>query len=338
MSEVKERKSHSALDGSKVDAFKLDPNDVLIELDPEHPLFGKVNDQNYDKRVLIPMSHPKIQGMVDFMLEKGTAPGTFITVRKNGSGPPIVTDGRTRTRCMRAANAIIAKMNEGLPEDEQRPLLKILVASPVKGTEAQHREFGIIVNRNRLESPPSVLAQEASDLLQTRSREYVLKRMVFDSEAQLDALLRLLDCTQQVRDAVDAGELSISAATQISRLEVTKQDVALSAVRDVNATKTSTESSPESKKSRTSTATVAEVADIVRGVKSGENAPVKPAPKPIRGLTRAEIAEIYESSEITTSRVANALIAAILGKATARDLADLDGVLPPEYLSPERQA
>ena len=330
MSEVKERKSHSALDGSKVDAFRIEPENVLIELDPAHPYFGKVDDPNYDKRVLIPLDNPRIRGMIDDMVENGWAPGQFITVRKNGDGKPIVTDGRTRTRCVREANAIISFNNTYLPEDEQRPLLKLLVASPVKGTEPQHRERGIIVNRNRLESPPSVLAQEASDLLRTRSREYVIRKMVFDGEAQLDALLRLLDCTQQVRDAVDAGELSISAATQISRLEVTKQDVALSAVRDVNATKTSTESSPESKKSRTSTATVQEVADIVRGVKSGENTPVKSAPKPIKGLTRAEIAEIYESSEITTSRVANALIAAILGKATARDLADLDGVLPPE--------
>ena len=207
-------KSKTALNASRLNAFSMDPNDiVIIGLDtqdgPEHPL--------YDARVLLPVSEELVQNI---LLHGVMQPGL---VRKDGTQAQCVL-GRQRTRATREANIRRAAMGQ--------PPLMMPVMAPVKADDSSLLAMMISENELRQADTYQVKAEKCRRLQQYG---WDVKRIAvaFGCTAQaVRNYLSFWDMSPTVQAEVEAGAISPSAARQLVDLPRAEQDVAVATIKE----------------------------------------------------------------------------------------------------------
>lgn len=202
-----------AVEAKRLNAFAVDPSElIIVGLDtkdgPEHPL--------YDKRVKLPVD----ENLAKDMLMNGFRGA--IEVRKNGEKLEVVY-GRQRVRAARLANEWAT----------ERGREAVFVSCFVKkGSDADF--LGIRIGENVHRRGLSVLdmADECKrfmDMGRTEDEAAVTFGM---TPANIRNLMKLHDLDTQVRRAVEAEELSPSAAAALSGLSREEQREKLGELRE----------------------------------------------------------------------------------------------------------
>lgn len=201
--------SKQALDGTRLNAFGMDPNDLVVigydtDDGPEHP--------RYDERAQLPLDEPTILSMmVEGVLE-------VVLVCKNGDVVEVV-DGRQRVKNAREANK--RRKKEGQPP--------ILVPCMVrKGDDASLMGVGIIANELRQDDPLSVKAAKLQRYLALRpgcEKEAAIRFGV--STQTIKNWSRLPDLDPKVVKAIEDKRIPESGGYALADLSRDEQKEAL---------------------------------------------------------------------------------------------------------------
>lgn len=197
-----------ALPGTRANMFLMDPADLtIIGIDtkdgPEHAL--------YDERVHLPLDEALIKNL---MSHGNKVP---ISVRKNGDIAEVV-DGRQRVRCAREANKRLAASGK-------TPIrVKVIVERGGDGDM-----FGLLILTNELRQADGPLAK-AEKLQRYLAMGYSEDEAAVTFGVTKQAIknwLALLELDPTVRNAVEAGTLSASAAGKLASLPRDEQKASL---------------------------------------------------------------------------------------------------------------
>ena len=220
--------------GKRTDAYRCDPNDlVIVGLDTEdtemHPL--------YDERI---HNKPTEQFIKNIMHHGVLVP---VSVRRNGDKFEVI-DGRTRVIAARVASERLQE--QGLP-----PLM--LLASLAKPPSDGALVTAVVAsNEHRHEDTPMNRARKAARM-QAYGQDIEQIAEAFNVGQQtINNWLNLLDLSPKVQKAIDAGQLSASAAAPLAELERKEQNEKLvelieaaPAGKKVTATRTRAAVSPD---------------------------------------------------------------------------------------------
>jgi ParB family chromosome partitioning protein len=185
------------------DLFRFPATDLVLIDDPTHPL--------YDERVHMDVDESLVRNiMVHGVIEP-------VVVAKI-DGKPVVVDGRQRVKAAKAAS-------ERLEREGGKPVLVPCVVR--RGGEGVL--FGVSVSANELRTDDTPLAK-AEKLVRLLSLGYTEEEagVVFGvSPRTIDNWLRLTELDPAVKYAVDEGQISATAAGELSGLPKTEQKAAL---------------------------------------------------------------------------------------------------------------
>jgi ParB family transcriptional regulator, chromosome partitioning protein len=189
------RAAHGA--AGKKDMLLFDPEELFLVTDESSDL--------YDERVRAEPTEALIANIAHYGVIEP------VIVRKNTeSGQTEVVDGRQRVLACRAANKLLKKRGE---EPHRVPAI-------VKRGDAG-TAIGIMISTNeqRREDTPLNRARKAARMLERGKTEDEVALALGVTGATLKNLLKLLDAPAAVRNAVDAGKISLSDGYKLSRLE-----------------------------------------------------------------------------------------------------------------------
>ena len=185
-----------ALEGSRLNAFGMDPADLIIvgldtEDGPEHPL--------YDERIKLKLDESLVRNIMCYGVIEP------VTVTKSPDGKPLVVAGRQRVRCAREANSRLAV--EGKEE--------IIVPVMVRRGE-QSSMFGVMLseNENRQDDMPLVKARKAAKFMSMGRTEAEACIAFGVSKQSMSAWLKLLELEPALVKAVERNEISASQALE----------------------------------------------------------------------------------------------------------------------------
>jgi ParB family chromosome partitioning protein len=198
--------SKSAIDASRVNAFKLNPESLHLITNPEHPL--------YDQRVRLPVK----EGLVQSIMANGFC--TVITVQKNGD-QIVVVDGMQRVKAA-------VEANRRLKEKGCEPVE--VIATLKKGLDAQIFGVKLASNGNRQDDPPTELAEKLARYLALGRSVEEAAACIGVEVAEAKRLLQLLDLSPKVLAKVDRGQISVCAAAKLSKLSREEQEKQLAEV------------------------------------------------------------------------------------------------------------
>lgn len=277
-----------ALNGTRLNAFGMDPDDlVIIGLDtddgPEHPL--------YDERVKLPLEETFVLNiMTHGVLEN-------VSVRKNGDAAEVVY-GRQRVKAAREANKRLKKQGS-------KPIKVPVTVRRGKDTQM----FGVRISENEMR-------RGLSQMEKARELQRYLDHGGSEEEAAIDFgvtqtsirnWLKLLDLDPKVQTAVSNDVISASAAAKLSTLSRDEQKASLAELTAGGQKATTKSAGAKAKNKRgqeTSTApgkrVIKRIADIQREyIEDGEEPPLSEdfykalrwvlgdlAPNQVAGLTR----------------------------------------------------
>jgi ParB family chromosome partitioning protein len=181
------------------DAFTLEPERITLVTDPNHPLYDpRVHDDPDESMVRNIMIYGVIEPVV---------------IRNNGETVEVI-DGRGRVKAALEAN-------RRLTAEGKQPIRVPAIIR--RGPDADM--FGVLISANecRREDNPllkSVKAQRLLDMGKTVEEVAI----AFGVRRQsVESWLALGDVAQPVLDAVEAGEISATAAAQLSHMERAEQ-------------------------------------------------------------------------------------------------------------------
>ncbi len=203
-----EKRLRQALDGTRLNAFGMDPNDLIVigydtDDGPEHPLF--------DERAKLPLSEEMINSlMLQGVLE-------VVLVRKNGDKAEVVA-GRQRVKNAREANKRLKKQGAEL----------IHVPCMVrKGDDGMVMGVSISENEIREDDPLTVKASKLARYLGLGKSEQEAATVFGVSLQTIKNWGRLGDLDNSVIKAIEAGKIKPSAAWNLSDLSREDQKVEL---------------------------------------------------------------------------------------------------------------
>lgn len=204
-SKLPEKRRRAALDGKRLNAFAMNPNDLVIighdtEDGPEHYL--------WDERVKLPLDESLTRNiMVHGVIHN-------VTVAKDADRVLVVA-GRQRVRATREANIRL----------EREGRMPILVPVTVRrGEDSDLAGAGVSENEQRRADTPLVKAQKAQRLLNMGRSEELVATDLGLKVPHLRQLLKLLELAPKVRRAVESERLSASAAMELHGLERAAQE------------------------------------------------------------------------------------------------------------------
>ena len=203
--------SNRADDAPRKEVKMYDPTvAVIIGYDtddgPSHPLFDGASN-------MTPLNEADIMFTYDHGILQP------ISCRRDGDRL-LVVFGRGRTRLLREAN--IRRIRDGLAP-------WFLPVQIVKGDETKMRILKIGENNHRRVIDPMQRARDAYELSQQMPEEKAATSMGL-GVPQFRNILKLLDVAPAVADAVTRGELSATAATELSTLSESDQVAQLAAL------------------------------------------------------------------------------------------------------------
>lgn len=196
--------SNRADDAPRKEVKMYDPNVAVIigydtEDGPSHPLYDGASNKA-----------PLNEADILFTYEHGILQP--VSCKRDGDRL-LVVFGRGRTRQLREANK--RRIKDGLAP-------WFLPVQIVKGDEAKLRSIKIGENNHRRVIDPMQRAREAYELSQQMPEERAAIQMGL-GVPQFRNILKLLDIAPAVADAVTRGELSATAATELSVLSEADQ-------------------------------------------------------------------------------------------------------------------
>lgn len=188
----------------KTDVWYFDPDDVVLVEDEESAVYDERVHDAFDEALVLSMMYAPDgktpQGVVEIL--NGS--------RNPETGKTEITDGRQRTKACREANRRLKK--QGLPPIRLPVHLKRL-------NDSQRMALMITANEHRKEDTPMRRALKAQRYVNLGHDEKEVAAMIGASETTVKSLLRLLDAPAAVRNALDAGKVSVSDAYRLSREE-----------------------------------------------------------------------------------------------------------------------
>lgn len=214
--------SKQAIDGKRMNAFGVDPNDVVVVLDHDHFL--------YDARAEEPLSEERIANFDAFgVLEP------VLVWKDPTAGVTGVVAGRKRTLGLRVANA------RRVARGEEPHLLPVIA---VKGDETALTEIMILENEGRDEDSPLNKARKTKkymDLLESagaeRSETKLRAAVVFGVTTKtVEARLKLLELKPEVQQAVEKRKIGFWAATELHGLGEEEQQAGLQHLLEASET------------------------------------------------------------------------------------------------------
>ena len=181
----------------KTNVLTFEPENLHLVTDKTHPL--------YDERVHLPID----EGMVLNIAELGVLE-PIIVWKDPETGLTCVVVGRQRVKHTLEANKL--RLKEG-----KEPLL---VPGVVKrGSANQMAKYMVSENEIRRPDTPLGRAKKMSDALDRGLDEDDIAVLFGCSVQTVRATLSLLDATQAVREAVEAGTVTVTQARQLASLK-----------------------------------------------------------------------------------------------------------------------
>ena len=200
----------------KTNVLMFDPEDLVLVEDPAHPLF--------DERVKLPVS----ENLVRNIMHQGVI--ETVVVRKNPeTGKTEVVAGRQRVKATREANRRIREQG-GEP---------ILVPATIRRGD-DGALAGIMVSENEIREDDTPLgrAKKMERLLSRGKSEDELAILFGCTKATIKNSLALLECCAPVRNAVEEGEINVTAAYDLSKLDAEAQRTTLDKMLTAGASAT----------------------------------------------------------------------------------------------------
>ncbi|SMG00354.1 ParB/RepB/Spo0J family partition protein [Burkholderia singularis] len=185
----------------KSNVLNFDPEDLVLITDPNHALF--------DRRALMPFDEATV---LNIMAEGVTQ---SITITKDvETGKTIVVDGRRRVINAREANRRLVAMGLQpwrVPALPRRDGLAALTSIMVSANEIR-----------RADSPINRAEKMARMRQQGRTNEEIGRSFGIKPES-VDGQLRILDCCEAVRIAVESDEITATHALRLAKLPPERQ-------------------------------------------------------------------------------------------------------------------
>lgn len=209
--DVQKSRKKQAIEGARMNAFVLDPSDIVVvgidtEDGPQHPL--------YDERVFAPLEENMVKNlMVHGVIEP-------VIVRKNGDCVEVVA-GRRRVLHAREANVRLAR--EGSETIRVPVVLK-------RGDDATMMGVAISENEVRRDDVPTIKAAKLQRYLATGKTEQEAAVAFGVTVQTIRNWSRMADLDATVLEAVDAGLISSSAASELADLGRSDQRTQLQAL------------------------------------------------------------------------------------------------------------
>jgi ParB family chromosome partitioning protein len=188
----------------KTDVWYFDPNDVVLVEDKNSPVYDERVHYDFDEALVASMMYAP----------DGATPQGVLEILNGSRNPETgkieITDGRQRTKACREANKRLKK--QGLP------LLRLPVH--LKRVNASQRmAMMITTNEHRRADTPMHRALKAQRYINLGHDEKEVAALLGASESTVKSLLKLLDAPAVVRNALDAGKISVSDAYRLAREE-----------------------------------------------------------------------------------------------------------------------
>lgn len=197
----------------KTNVLTFEPENLHLVTDKTHPL--------YDERVHLPIHEP-----------------TVLNIMKLGVLEPIIVwkDPETALTCVvegrqRVKNTLEA--NKRLRKEGRKPLLVPAVAK----RDSPSRLAQVMVSANEIYQPDTPLgrAKKMADALGRGQDEQDLSLTFGVSIQTVRATLALLDATQAVKDAVEAGTVTVTQARQLGTLPPEEQRAKVAEIETATA-------------------------------------------------------------------------------------------------------
>ena len=192
-----------ALPGKRRQSFLLPPENLVLILDKDHPL--------YDERVELPPDESVVRNMMKY--------GVRVALKVRKDGPEIqVVDGRRRTINAREAN-------RRLVEEGREPLL--VACEVTRGSDQDHADEMTMLNELRRGDDPITKAKKIQRYLNS-GRTIEEAQVVWGlGLASIKNYLKMLDCSPKIQEAVATGRLGFTAAQPLAKLTRSEQDAKL---------------------------------------------------------------------------------------------------------------
>lgn len=189
------RKAHGA--AGKKDLLLFDPEDVKLVTDEKHHLYdARVHDEP-DEAFIAGCDH---RGVVE----------PIIVSKDPETGETLCEDGRKRVKGLRIANRRRKKRGEVPWRIE---------AKVVRGKAGDAMGRMVMLNEHRTADTPLNKAHKASRMLELGLTEEEVARDFGVSVSTIHNLIKILDAPAAVRNAVEAGKISVSAGYKLARLD-----------------------------------------------------------------------------------------------------------------------
>jgi len=187
----------------KRDAYMFDPDDLVLVTDEKSPL--------YDERVHLEVSESLVLNMMH--APDGVPQGVLepITVARNTeTGKVEVVIGRQRVKAAREANKRLKK--QGVEQFRVPAMIQRVNA---------YRGMGMIISENehRQDDTPLGRARKMQRYLELGRDESEVAVLFGVSAASVKNLLSLLDAPAAVRNAVEAGKITVSDGYKLAKLD-----------------------------------------------------------------------------------------------------------------------
>lgn len=182
----------------KTNQLLFNPDQLVLVVDKESPL--------YDERVHLPVN----ESLVLNIMHQGVIQ-PIVICKNPETGAVEVAAGRQRVKAAREANRRLTAKG---CEPVQVPAVVRRAARPVDLA-------GVMVSENEIREAdtPMGRAEKMRRLINFGKGEDELSVLFGCSTATVRATLALLDCTQAVRSAVESGEINVSHARALAKLE-----------------------------------------------------------------------------------------------------------------------
>ena len=181
----------------KSNVLFFEPEALTIIDDPKHPL--------YDERIHLPLKESMVLNIMTLGVRE-----PILVWKDPEIGKTIVVDGRGRVRHALEANRRLAAAGE--------PLLQIPGVAQ-RGTSESMADLMISMNEARHADTPMARARKMATF---QGRGYSDDRLAIIFACGIQTVrqtLSLLDCTQTVQDAVETGQIGITRAKSLAKLE-----------------------------------------------------------------------------------------------------------------------
>lgn len=185
----------------KTNVLSFETGALKIVTDPKHPL--------YDERILLPLD----EAMVLNIMALGVREPVLVW-KDPEAGEVLVVDGRQRVRHAEEANRRLAARGEP-------PILVPGVAQ--RGTVENMSDLMISMNEARQEDPPMTRARKMASFAGRGYSDSRLAIIFACSELTVRNTLALLDSSQAVQNAADAGQITLTHAKALGKLTPDEQ-------------------------------------------------------------------------------------------------------------------